>query len=631
MTKVVTVLMTLLGTAFAQIDRTCIDIAFNSETNTLSGKCQPRDNSGYIPSELDLNDCFGYDGTTITSEKVAVPIEAAVAHDVSSDKNPDQNPESLSSVPETSQKSQPVTLDLLPTEVLLQISGEPGKDQDTISAEEFKSLCLLSPPLSQVYLKFYYLGDSCGAFRQAVRSANIKAMDRCAQFGAAPDTTWELPESDGCKCISERRHIHHRPIDELLESVYLGKVPIENAMNALRWLLERRFDMKEQKDQAWYEANTHCDHFPDFLITMLSKSPDHVYTEGICQMIKLIQSYGYSLPFAMNLDTYWHLDERERLSPGLIRKPLDEALRSHCPPYLLEVIMQDYIRRRVDFSSTHVVPPAFMESWAGKHKFAYEYTSDSEVFIQDQQWWKFTNLLETTWGIFLDLVDPSTNWAEQYRGEASDILEQKIKILAKYGILNEIEEEMLGSIVEAMRSMTTPTKTSSITGVTDWDAQCCWDTFVKTLRPFTAIWEVHTVDNWTAGEADADTWGDAHRYHRFIIDREWDPYQMYHNYQLQNDQIRPTINRPWGSRGIAKGNDGRWVDREWTRVVRLQYLLPSQVKWLEGTCINHPVRTIDHWRLPKWDLGLSYGEIEKIVSERWTKLFLAGSIAPQSP
>ncbi|KAF5578248.1 CVNH domain-containing protein [Fusarium pseudocircinatum] len=66
MTKVATILMTLLGIAFAQIDRTCIDIAFNSETNTLSGKCQPRDNSGYIPSELDLNDCFGYDGTTIT-------------------------------------------------------------------------------------------------------------------------------------------------------------------------------------------------------------------------------------------------------------------------------------------------------------------------------------------------------------------------------------------------------------------------------------------------------------------------------------------------------------------------------------------------------------------------------------
>jgi hypothetical protein len=70
MTKAIAVLMTLLGTALAQIDRTCIDIAFNSETNTLSGKCQPRDNSGYIPSELDLNDCFGYDGTNITVSRL---------------------------------------------------------------------------------------------------------------------------------------------------------------------------------------------------------------------------------------------------------------------------------------------------------------------------------------------------------------------------------------------------------------------------------------------------------------------------------------------------------------------------------------------------------------------------------
>ncbi|KAF5988594.1 heterokaryon incompatibility protein [Fusarium coicis] len=394
---------------------------------------------------------------------------------MSSDKNPDQNPESLSPNTETSRKPQPVTLDLLPTEILLQISGEPGKDEDTISADEFKGLCLLSPPPSKVYLQLYYIGDNCGPFRQALRSANVKAMDRCAQFGAVPDTTWELPESDGCQCISECRHPHHRPIDELLEIVYLGKVPIEKGINALEWLLGRRFDMKEQKDQAWYEANSHCDHFPEFLITMLSKSPDRAYTEGICQMIKLVQSYGYSLPFAMNLDTYWPLDERDRLSPGLVRKPLDDALRSHCPPYFIEVIMQDYIRHRVDFSSIHAVPPVFMESWAGKHKF--------------------------------------------YRGEASDILEQKIKILAKYGILNKIEEEMLGSIVEALRSMTTPTKTSSITGVTDWDAQCCWDTLVKALRPFTIDWDVYTVDIWTSGEGDMNTWGDAHRYHRFMIDR----------------------------------------------------------------------------------------------------------------
>ncbi|RBQ65733.1 hypothetical protein FVER14953_21419 [Fusarium verticillioides] len=524
---------------------------------------------------------------------------------MSSEKFPDQNPESLSPDTETSWKPQPVTLDLLPTEILLQISGEPGKDQDTISAEEFKGLCLLSPPLSQVYLQLYYLGDNCGPFRQALRSANVKAMDRCAQYGAVPDTTWELPESDGCQCISERRHTHHRPIDELLESVYLGKVPIEKGINALKWLLERRFDMKEQKDQAWYEANTHCDHFPEFLITMLSKSPDRTYTEGICQMIKLVQSYGYSLPFAMNLDTYWHLDERDRLSPGLVRKPLDEALRSHCPPYFIEAIMQDYIRRRVDFSSIHVVPPVFMESWAGKHK--------------------------TAWGIFLDLMDPSTNWAEQYRGEASDILEQKIKTLAKYGILNKIEKEMLGSIVEAMRSMSTPTKTGSINGVTDWDAQCCWDTLVGALRPFTIDWDVYTVDNWTSGEGDIDTWGDAHRYHRFIIDREWNPYEMYHNYQLQNDHIRPMLDRPWGSKGVARGDDGCWTDREWTRVVRREDRIPPCEVKGEDEDGDHPLLICDDWRLPEWIHGQSYQEIEKAIGERWTDLYVTRIITPRFP
>ncbi|KAF5555228.1 hypothetical protein FNAPI_6189 [Fusarium napiforme] len=624
MTKVATVLMALLGFTFAQIDRTCIDIAFNSETNTLSGKCQPRDNSGYIPSELDLNDCFGYDGTTITN--------------MSSDKNPDQNPESLSPDTETSRKPQPVTLDLLPTEILLQISGEPGKDQDPISAEEFKGLCLLSPPLSQVYLRLYYLGDNCGAFRQALRSANVKAMDRCAQFGAVTDTRWELPKSDGCQCISERLHTHHRPIDELLESVYLGKVPIEKGINALKWLLERRFDMKEQKDQAWYKANTHCDHFPDFLITMLSKSPDRVYTEGICQMIKLIQSYGYSLPFSMNWDTYWYLDKMERLSPGLVTKPLDEALRSHCPPYFIEVIMQDYIRRRVDFSSTHVMTPVFMKSWAGKQKFFIEYTSNSRVstpngrvFIQDQQWWKSTNLLETTWGIFLDLMDPSTNWVEQYRGEASDILEEKIKILAKYGILDDIEEKMLGSIVEALRSMTTPTKTNSITGVTDWDVQCCWDTLVKALRPFTIDWEVYTLDMWASEEEDIHSWGDAHRYHRFIIDRDWNPYEMYHDYQLRNNHIRPMLDRPWGNKGVARGDDGWWTDREWTRVVRREDRIPPCEVKGEDEDGDHPLLICDDWRLPAWIHGQSYREIEKAVSERWTDLYVTRGIVPKFP
>jgi hypothetical protein len=66
MTKAASVLFVLIGSAVAQISRTCVDIAFDPKTNVLSGRCQPRDNSGYLPSGLDLNQCFGYDGTEIT-------------------------------------------------------------------------------------------------------------------------------------------------------------------------------------------------------------------------------------------------------------------------------------------------------------------------------------------------------------------------------------------------------------------------------------------------------------------------------------------------------------------------------------------------------------------------------------
>jgi len=56
----------LLGSTLAAIDRSCVDIKFDSKTNALSGRCLPYDNSGYLPTTLDLNNCFGYDGKDLT-------------------------------------------------------------------------------------------------------------------------------------------------------------------------------------------------------------------------------------------------------------------------------------------------------------------------------------------------------------------------------------------------------------------------------------------------------------------------------------------------------------------------------------------------------------------------------------
>ena len=62
----IAVFICLLGSTAAAIDRSCVDIEFDGKTNVLSGRCLPYDNSGYLPTALDLNRCFGYDGTELT-------------------------------------------------------------------------------------------------------------------------------------------------------------------------------------------------------------------------------------------------------------------------------------------------------------------------------------------------------------------------------------------------------------------------------------------------------------------------------------------------------------------------------------------------------------------------------------
>jgi hypothetical protein len=60
------VLISMVSSAVAQISATCENIAFNADTDVLSADCVPRNQQGRVATELDLNDCFGYDGTNLT-------------------------------------------------------------------------------------------------------------------------------------------------------------------------------------------------------------------------------------------------------------------------------------------------------------------------------------------------------------------------------------------------------------------------------------------------------------------------------------------------------------------------------------------------------------------------------------
>lgn len=255
--------------------------------------------------------------------------------------------------------------------------------------------------------------------------------------------------------------------------------------------------MKEQGDQPWYNANDYCDHVPEFLITILNKSPDRVRTEGICQMIQLLHSYGYSLPFHMNFVSYLGRGLEDIGVPS-IPGSLDVALRSHCPPELLGLVLRDYLRPLMKFDATSFARFPLMKRWAGKYRFAEPlgFFGEPSMETADQPWWIFTNVLNTIWGLFLDLMDNSTSWTEAYRGEAADVFGKKIKVLIKYQVLNQLEENMLRGIAESMRSMTTPTKASNIGVIDDRDSQCCWETLYRAILPFKSIKQHWILDIW---------------------------------------------------------------------------------------------------------------------------------------
>lgn len=80
---------------------------------------------------------------------------------------------------------------------------------------------------------------------------------------------------------------------------------------------------------------------------------------------------------------------------------------------------------------------------------------------------------------------------------------------------------------------------------------------------------------------------------------------------MQNDQIRPTLKRPWGSEGVVKRENRKWGDREWSRLFGTDDDTGLQMMGRVGRSFS---------RLASWAEGCSYADVEKAVCERWTEL-----------
>ncbi|UZP34333.1 hypothetical protein NXS19_002149 [Fusarium pseudograminearum] len=185
-------------------------------------------------------------------------------------------------------------LALLPSEILLKILNDteitqkpveqnprllhPLKNPGTIdvctnvlSAPDVKNLALASSSLFYRLSPSFYLAGNCYAFRSAVKHADVDAMKRCAEFGAAPDMHWELEGE--CECRGEQVHLSHRPIDVLLEQVKSCSIPISKSIEALHWLLD----------------NGHV--FTPMEVAMMSHCPPH-FLEVLLELYKRHDAHG---------------------------------------------------------------------------------------------------------------------------------------------------------------------------------------------------------------------------------------------------------------------------------------------------------------------------------------------------
>ncbi|SPJ75539.1 uncharacterized protein FTOL_05270 [Fusarium torulosum] len=455
----------------------------------------------------------------------------------------------------TTRPRQESKLALLPVEILLQITGEPGKDEDALSAKDFKDLALSCSTLFDYARPMYYLASNYSVFHIALQHGDIDTIKRCAQFDAAPDTKWEL--SQPCKCRTEAAHQHHRPVDVLLERVVIGCVPIDKCVEVLRWLLENGYEASEQGDQHWWEANDYCDHMPELVVTLLKDSVDQASTEGIFQMIQLLRSHGRSLPFHMNL-----YDNAELATPykalSLIRKPMDVALRSHCPVEFLEVVLQEYQNRQIDVKVWHSHSSPKLERWVGQYHT-----------IISKQCWRFqsTNVGDLIWGLFQDLADPITPWKETYHGEAADIFERKIKLLVKYQFIEAHEEKLLQSVLQALRDIAESAEIQRI--VPNRDGKAYWTRLVDSLRPHAASEDL--LANHIYPDGMGWTTQSLERTHRFIVEEKWDPYDLWFSHELQEPSVRNSYSHPWTSlRGFSLWQTiwtGKFFDPEWDRIL----------------------------------------------------------------
>ncbi|KAH7182045.1 hypothetical protein DER46DRAFT_621006 [Fusarium sp. MPI-SDFR-AT-0072] len=481
----------------------------------------------------------------------------------------------------SSRPQQQGRLALLPTEILLKITGEPGRDGGTIPYRDLKGLAVSCSRLFYLIRPMYYFADGCAVFHSAVAHGDLEAVQRCTQLEAAPRTMRTLPH--GYSCPSELPHKRHSLFDSLLEYVACGSTPVGKFLDGLQWLLDEGSKANKPMDQPWHKNhyNDHYHHMPELLVTILGRNTERARTEEIIEMIEFLQSYGICLPYQVNTAAHrlFHHDERD--VKRLIYTPFDVALRPHCPTNFLRIVLEEYKRRGLAIKVAHGTQPDQVRIWAGYRRLG-----------EDGWWSNRTNIGNVAWSLFLGLMDSSMIWKESYLGEATHEFQEKIQLLVDYEAVDSNELLALQCILEAMNDITL--KAQRLGGFDEErDGKECWHRLCEAVS--------RSARHLDLPRDDTRSRLAHYPLHSFTLECQWNPWSLWFNYELQKPEFRADMSFSWMQHDwwkLEQDEKGMWYDSQWNFFHRYEF----------------SSRT-----LPKWQ-RVNFDKYVAVVEKRWLKL-----------
>ncbi|KAG5661026.1 hypothetical protein KAF25_002669 [Fusarium avenaceum] len=342
-------------------------------------------------------------------------------------------------------------LALLPTEIIIPIAELIDSQRD--SRRTLDHLSQACVRMYHIVRPYFYRAENFLQFHNAVSVANITMMERCEYFDAAPvDVVWDRPNLD------RPNQCRYTPVELFLRNVDEGKDRQETAdraalrdskrdkvFDALGWLLERGANGEvSMANECFEDIDLPSGHMSSQMLRQFQVGTSQRGSEVLFNMIRMLSRYGYSNPTRPDSIGGWQCIDKPAWYEGTMTNyytasPLDLALKSHVPPSLLNLMLEEYEARGLRLRDLHSeCPPSLVQSASRQ-----------------------TNM----------------------EGEVADIFKAKLDIMIKHEMIDNSERALLSSIGAALYRIASIGHAAG--GLGKKHFKMSWEMLWNAVRPFT--------------------------------------------------------------------------------------------------------------------------------------------------